>query len=220
MKWVSFFVLFLTIVGAASRPAYAADCPRSAAQPKGALAVNVPPGMRPTVNVAFYTVNVDSSGAVTNTAVFRSSGDVALDIFNRDAMERTTFAPATRNCVAYNSQPHFGIGLGNVPMVPAGPPTPAPEILDCEHAVSVKLADPAAPGDPRRGSGTGRSIEIVHVDAQGSILDVARQRSANDPLLDAETLRVARDSGYSIVVGPSCPSGPRTAIVDLNFYAP
>jgi len=221
MTRVLAFGLFVFFCGAGFGIAAAAEpCVSVHVHPKDTLRIDVPAGMRPTRSIAGFLVDVDSTGIVTKTAVLQSSGDIVLDIFSRDGIEKTTFVPESRNCVAIGTQAKFGIGLANVPTVPAGEPTPVPEILDCTSAVDSAIVDPAAPGDPRRGSASGRAIAQVSIDEHGAVTAAAITRSANDPLLDAETLRVARASTYTIRTAPTCPAGARTASIDLNFLAP
>lgn len=220
MKRVIVLTFFLSVFLSGFAGAAAGTCETVAFHTKDVLRIDVPPGMRPTRNVVGFLVDTDSTGAVAKTSLELSSGDIALDIFTRNGIERTAFIPESRNCVAFSHRSKFGIGLSAEPTYPADSLTAKDATPDCAREVVTLFAEPAPPGDPRRGTASGRAIVTVTVDENGRVAETALTRSADNALLDAEAVRVARASKYTVQTSTACPAGPRTAIADLTFFVP
>jgi len=213
----SVFALVVFVFGTSASASAAGSCPSVRAHAKTQLEFRLGRGFDPTQSYAMYSVDIASNGSVSNVTVLRSSGDVRLDAAGAGAIAKNDYDAATRSCVAIGTA--FAFQLNFRRPSSGGSAPPPPEIVDCDRAVNRAIVAPAPPGDPRRGSAHGRAIAKVLVDEHG-VPTATLEQSTGDELLDAETLRVARESKYTIVTSTKCPVGPRTATIDLTFYTP
>ena len=169
--------------------------------------------------IAKYAVDIGSDGVVSRV-IELSSGDRQIDLLHLIALRRTAFVPELRNCVRIGTHEIFNINLSNVPTKMQQTAMPRQEFPNCDTAVYSTVVDPPPPSDPRRGSAVGRAIAAIVVTKTGGPLDVAIALSSGDAKLDAETMRIALASKYTVLASPRCPIGLRMASVDLWFVRP
>jgi len=221
MKRVLFRGLVVFFCGITAVAAIADEgCPTTKAHPTKSIEVTAPEYSEVTRAVATkYAVDIGSDGVVSRV-IELSSGDRQIDLLHLIALRRTAFVPELRNCVRIGTHEIFNINLSNVPTKMQQTAMPRQEFPNCDTAVYSTVVDPPPPSDPRRGSAVGRAIAAIVVTKTGGPLDVAIALSSGDAKLDAETMRIALASKYTVLTSPRCPIGLRMASVDLWFVRP
>ena len=185
-------------------------CPTTKAYPTKPINLVAPKYTEVTRAIAKYAVDIGSDGVVSRV-IELSSGDRQIDLLHLIALRRTAFVPELRNCVRIGTHEIFNINLSNVPTKMQQTAMPRQEFPNCDTAVYSTVVDPPPPSDSRRGSAVGRAIAAIVVTKTGGPLDVAIALSSGDAKLDAETMRIALASKYTVLTSPRCPIGLRTA---------
>jgi len=221
MKRVLFLGLVVFFCGITAVAAIADEgCPTTNAHPTKSIEVTAPEYSEVTRAVAKYAVDISSDGVVSRAMIELSSGDRQIDLLHLIALRRTAFVPELRDCVRIGTHEIFNINLSNVPTKMQQTAMPRQEFPNCDTAVYSTGVYPLPPSDLRRGSAVGRAIAAIVVTKTGGPLDVAIALSSGDAKLDAETMRIALASKYTVLTSPRCPIGLRTAFVDLWFVRP
>jgi TonB family protein len=209
--------VFLTVAllfATPSLPAQAATaggCVTSAAKLTQPPKVTLSPDAKITAKTVAFEIDVGSDGRVRGLQLDQSSGDGAVDLSFRQALQAATYEPPQTGCVAYSGGLYLSYEL------PAqGTPHPAPPARLNPHCTPYVLAflTPAA-RDRKR---TGTATVAVELDAAGTrTAEPALRQSTGSAALDREALRIARTGQYNFLRLSSCTPQPFTHNLELTF---
>jgi len=196
---------------AAHAHASGGGCATTAAKLAAPLQLSLPPEAKITSKQLAVEVDIGSDGRVRALQIDQSSGDPAVDLNARQALQGASYDPPQAGCVVYSGGLHL---IYELP-APAAAQAPTPAALD-PHCTPYVLA--FLTPDPRDRKRTGTAVVAVELDAAGTQTAApALRKSTGSPALDAAALRIARGGQYGFLRGSRCTPQPFTYNLELTF---
>jgi len=195
-----------------ARPKPSGCIDRAAAVDK-AVSPSLPDGVEKISAETYTLVELNADGSIASTSVYRTSQNERLDDAADEAANKSTYHAARKNCVAYS-----GFVILKTPF-DGGEKKVEPATPDCaESAALIKdLAPPAAKNSAKRGKRTGSVTVDITVGADGAVSAAEVVETSGIDLLDADALRVAKQSTY--YAGRSaCKPIESSVKLELNYF--